>query len=111
MIAQLNLSYAMGTSRGFSLIEVLIAMALLAITSLLLFSYLQQIAHSDLQQWRLREAWRSAAQALEGNEATTETIHRYESMIDQHCRWRQVEVEVAQHAPLELSQLFCDEIK
>lgn len=94
------------TCQGFSLVEVLITLTLLSMSSMLVFSYLRQIAVSDQQQWQLREGWRAAAQCLEENceEAKGIVVERIEDING--CFWQRIQV-ISGLTPPTLRQLIC----
>jgi prepilin-type N-terminal cleavage/methylation domain-containing protein len=100
-------SNATVTCQGFSLVEVLITLTLLSMSSMLVSSYLRQIAVSDQQQWQLREGWRAAAQSLEENceEAKGMVVERIEDMNG--CFWQKTQVTSGLIPPPTLRQLIC----
>lgn len=108
--AHLLWNCAMNSYRGFSLIEVLIALLLLSVTSIMIFSYLQQVAISDLRQWQLSEGWRAAAQFLEGNRDVEQQLTLQEFVTEEGCLWRQVQVDSERRSTQPLVQLSCAKI-
>lgn len=90
--------------QGFSLIEVLISMALLAITSVLLLNHLQQLLLADVRQWRARSAWQIAAQLLEGKENKDSKVQVELLPGPAGCQWQKVTVLGSR---VELRRLVC----
>ncbi len=93
--------------RGFSLLEVVVALTLLSVSTLLIFQYSEALQLSEQQQWQRREAWRQLAQRLEGAEIAAPALYEYTIAADNGCFWQKVEWRVADHSPLRLERLHC----
>ncbi len=93
--------------QGMSLVEVLVAITLLAISSLLLLRYAQTLHSSEQTQWQRREIWRQLAQRLEGGGEELRYLNEQATMADGGCHWQRVEWHPPNHSPLYLERLRC----
>lgn len=112
------LSHSASRQAGFSLIEVLVAMALFSITILGLLKYQQvliaQFSHYADSQY----AWRLAAQALDiypaqiENESVLEKgtwqLNRQITTIESHCSLVKAQVIAPGKVDVQLDRWFCD---
>ena len=98
---------ATASCQGMSLVEVLVAITLLAISSLLLLRYAQTLHSSEQVQWQRREIWRQLAQRLEGGGEELGYLSEQQTMADGSCYWQRVEWHPPNHSPLHLERLRC----
>ena len=114
--------------QGFSLIEVLIAALLFAVSLLGLLQYHQVLLQAFQRQWQYQQAWLLAHQQLEILHASSGRVDNVDSMLDNTLalpvNWqRQIEIEPTQpgcwrrtvkiYTPLrqqaELSRWYCSQ--
>ncbi|MBT0723451.1 hypothetical protein HH682_03120 [Rosenbergiella sp. S61] len=90
-----------------SLVELLIALTLLSISSLLILHYIGSLQVSEQTQWQRREVWRQLAQKLEGSEDHANTLSEQQIAAANGCYWQRVEWQSPNHSPRYLERLRC----
>ena len=93
--------------QGISLVEVLMALTLLSISSLLILHYIGSLQRSEQTLWQRREVWQQLAQRLEGNEQPTSTIEQQHIAANNGCYWQRVTWQAANLSPQSLQRLRC----
>ncbi|ARJ42559.1 hypothetical protein B1H58_11330 [Pantoea alhagi] len=98
----------MPDERGFSIVEMLLALLLFAISLTALLHYQQMLAAGFYQQWQQREAWRVAALRLQGQESEgwQTSLHKLPA-VEGCLLWRATAFRSGL-SPVTLDQLRCD---
>ncbi|MFD1802021.1 prepilin-type N-terminal cleavage/methylation domain-containing protein [Mixta tenebrionis] len=99
----------MRAERGFSIVETLLALLLLAISLTTLLHYQQRLAEGFYRQWQLREAWRAAALRLQGEAPAGWQTSLQRLPGPAGCQLWQVTVSGPAQPAVTLSQLRCNE--
>lgn len=92
---------------GISLVEVLIALTLLSISSLLILQFISSLQLSEQTLWQRRETWWVLAQQLEGRQSANDAIIEQLIAETHGCYWQRVAWQVAKRSPLYLERLHC----
>ena len=93
--------------QGISLVEVLMALTLLSISSLLILHYMGSLQRSEQTLWQRREVWQQLAQKLEGSEQPSRTIEEHRIAAMNGCYWQRVTWQDADRSPQSLQRLRC----
>ncbi len=93
--------------QGISLVEVLMALTLLSISSLLILHYMGSLQRSEQTLWQRREVWQQLAQKLEGSEQPSRTIEEQRIAAMNGCYWQRVTWQDADRSPQSLQRLRC----
>lgn len=93
--------------QGISLVEVLMALTLLSISSLLILHYMGSLQRSEQTLWQRREVWQQLAQKLEGSEQPSQPIEEQRIAAMNGCYWQQVTWQAADLSPQSLQRLRC----
>ena len=93
--------------QGISLVEVLMALTLLSISSLLMLHYMGSLQRSEQTLWQRREVWQQLAQKLEGSEQPSQPIEEQRIAAMNGCYWQQVTWQAADLSPQSLQRLRC----
>ena len=95
--------------RGMGLPDVLCALTLLSLSSLLLLRYAETLQISEQTQWLRRETWRQLAQRLEGENREQDSINLQYIPIGNGCYWQRAERRVEKQFSFYLERLRCQQ--